>query len=219
MCLCVETIRITDDLMPSPEILALHQERIDRTCRELYGLTDGFCLVAALKAVPVPPVLQNGTVKCRVVYGSSGIVSVEHSPYTPPRIRSLLAVTDDGIDYTYKFCDRTQLAALHERAMAEGCNDALIVRRGLITDTTFCNVAFRVSDSSPEMWHTPAEPLLRGTMREYLIKQGTVVPCDISVTALHNNFYDQVTLFNALNGFGSLTLPVGRIIFRAPYFL
>lgn len=219
MCLCVETIRITDGLMPSSEILTLHQERMNRTCRELYGLTDGFCLAAALKAVPVPPVMRNGTVKCRVVYGSSGIVSVEYSFYTPPVIRSLLAVTDDETDYTYKFCDRTQLAALHERAVAEGCGDALIERRGMVTDTTFCNVAFRVSDSSPEMWHTPAEPLLRGTMREHFIKQGTIVPCNVPVSTLTNGFYDQVALFNALNGFGSLTLPVDRIVFRAPYFL
>lgn len=219
MCLCVETIRITDGLMPSPEILALHQERMNRTCRELYGLTDGFCLATALKAVPVPLGLRNGTVKCRVIYGSSGIKKVEYSRYTPPWIDSLLAVTDDETDYTYKLCDRSRLATLHERAVAEGCGDALIVRRGLVTDTAFCNVAFRVSDSSPEVWHTPAEPLLHGTMREYLIKQGTIVPCDIPVTALRNDFYDRIALFNALNGFGSLTLPVGRIIFRAPYFL
>lgn len=219
MCLCVETIRITDGLMPSPEILTLHQERIDRTCRELYGLTDGFGLVAALKAVPVPPLMRHGTVKCRVVYGPSGIENVEYLPYMPPRIDSLLAVTDDEIDYTYKFCDRSRLAALHERAVAEGCGDALIVRRGLVTDTTICNIAFRQADSSPEMWHTPAEPLLRGTMREYLIKQGTIVPCEIPATAIHNGTYDRAALFNALNGFGSLILPVGRIVFRAPYFL
>lgn len=205
--------------MPSPEILTLHQKRMNRTCRELYGLIDGFCLAAALKTVPVPLGLRNGTVRCRVVYGPLGIVSVEHSPYTPPVIRSLLAVTDDGIDYTYKFCNRSRLAVLHERAVAEGCGDALIVRRGLVTDTTFCNIAFRITGTSPEVWHTPAEPLLRGTMRAYLIKQGTIVPCDIPVTALHNNFYDRVALFNALNGFGSLTLPVGRIIFQSPYFL
>lgn len=219
MCLCVETIRITDGRLPSSEILTLHQERMNRTCRELYGLTDGFCLSAALGAVPVPPVLRHGTVKCRVVYGSSGIKKVEYSLYTPPRIDSLLAVTDDETDYTYKFCDRSRLAALHERAVAEGCGDALIVRRGLVTDTTFCNVAFHMTGKPPEVWHTPAEPLLRGTMRDYLIKQGTIVPCEIPATAIHNGTYDRAVLFNALNGFGSLTLPVGRIVFRAPYFL
>lgn len=205
--------------MPSPEILTLQQERMNRTCRELYRLTDGFCLAAALKAVPVPPLMRHDTVKCRVVYGSSGIKKVEYSPYTPPRVDSLLIVRDDDADYAYKYNDRSQLAALHERAVAEDCGDALIVRRGLVTDTTFCNVAFRMAGTSPEVWHTPAEPLLRGTMREHLIKQGTVVPCDIPVTALHNDFYDQVALFNALNGFGSLTLPVGRIVIPMPYFL
>lgn len=205
--------------MPSPEILTLQQERMNRTCRELYRLTDGFCLAAALRTVPVPPVLRNGAVKCRVIYGPAGIVSVEYLPYAPPQIGSLLTITDDKIEYAYKFCDRSRLTTLHKRAVAEDCGDALIVRRGLVTDTTICNIAFRRADSSPEVWHTPAEPLLRGTMREYLIKQGTVVPCNVPVSTLANGLYDQIALFNALNGFGSLTLPVGRIVFQSPYFL
>lgn len=190
----------------------LHQERMNRTCRELYDLSDGFSLSAALTAATVPPALRSGTVKCRVVYGPSGIKKVEYSPYTPPVIRSLLAVTDDEIDYTCKFCDRSRLTTVHERAAVEGCDDALIVKHGLVTDTTFCNVAFRPAGSGPEAWHTPAEPLLCGTMRERLIKQGTIVPCEIPATAIYDGTYDRVALFNALNDFGSLTLPARQIV-------
>lgn len=212
MCLCVETIRIADGGLPSPEILALHRERIDRTCRELYGLTGGFGPEAALAAVPVPPALRSGVAKCRVVYSPSGIVKVEYQPYVPPRIGSLLAVADDDAEYAYKYCDRSRLTVWHERAVAAGCGDALIVRRGQVTDTTFCNVAFRVAGGSPEVWHTPAEPLLRGTMREYLLRRRTVTVRDIPVSALTDGFYDLAALFNAMNGFGSLILPVGRIM-------
>lgn len=219
MCLCVETIRITDGRLPSPEILTSHQARIERTCRELYGLSDGFSLSDALTEAVVPPALRNGMAKCRVVYGPVGIVSVEYSPYAPPQIGSLLVVTDDEMDYPYKLCDRSRLAMWHDKAVVAGYGDALIVRRGLVTDTTFCNVAFRTTSSAPKVWHTPEEPLLRGTMRERLIRQGTIVPCEIPATAIHNGTYDRAALFNALNDFGSLTLPVGRIIFRAPYFL
>ncbi len=213
MCLCVETIKITDGLLPTPEILALHRERMDRTCRELYGLSAGWDLSAALAGSPVPSELRSGVVKCRIVYGPSGIGQVEYLPYTQPRIASLLAVEDDEIEYGYKYCDRTRLIILHDRAAEAGCSDALVIRQGSVTDTTFCNVAFRVTGSFPELWHTPSEPLLRGTMREYLIKQGTVVPCNIPVSALRSGLYDRIALFNALNGFGSLALPVSRIIF------
>lgn len=219
MCLCVETIKITDGLLPTPEILALHQSRVGHTCRELYGLSAGWDLSAALAGSPVPPELRSGVVKCRIVYGPSGIGKAEYLPYMPPRIASLLAVEDDEIEYGYKYCDRTRLTTLHARAAEAGCSDALIVRRGLVTDTTFCNVAFRVSGPLPEVWHTPSEPLLRGTMRERLIRQGTVVPCEIPAAAIHNGTYDRIALFNAMNDFGSLTLPVSRIARQPSYFL
>lgn len=163
--------------------------------------------------------LCSGTVKCRVVYGPQGIGHVEYRPYTPPRIGSLLAVADDDADYPYKYNDRPRLTAWHGQAAAEGCGDALIIRHGKVTDTTFCNAAFRAAGSSPEVWHTPAEPLLRGTMREYLIKQGTIVPCEMPAAALYNGMYDCAALFNAMNDFGSLLLPASRIVFRPPYFL
>lgn len=219
MCLCVETIRIDDGRLPLPELLALHQGRLNRTCRELYGLSGGPGLAAVLAAYPVPRHLRSGVVKCRVVYGPFGIEKVEYLPYATPQIGSLLAVEDNEIEYAYKFCHRSRLAALHATAVRAGHSDALIIRKGWVTDTTFCNVAFGVAGSSPEVWHTPAEPLLRGTMREYLIKQGTIVPCNIPATALHNGTYDRAALFNAMNGFGSLLLPANRILFRPPYFL
>lgn len=211
MCLCVETIRIVDGCLPRPEILVLHQERVDRTCRELYGYSAGPDLAAVPAACPVPAGLRSGVAKCRVVYGPSGMERVEYSWYVPPVIGSLLAVEDDAIDYAYKFCDRSRLAVWYGRAVAAGYDDALIVRGGLATDTTFCNVAFRLTGSGPEVWHTPAGPLLRGTMREFLIRLGSVVSCDISVENLLNGCYDRIALFNAMNDFGTLVLPVANL--------
>lgn len=197
--------------MPPAEMLALHQERLDRTCRELFGLSAGPELAGVLAAYPVPCHLRSGTVKCRVVYGPSGVDQVEYLPYVTPKIGSLLAVEDNRVEYAYKFCDRSRLSAWHDKAVVAGYDDALIVRGGLVTDTTFCNVAFRLTGSRPEAWHTPAGPLLHGTMRECLIKQGTVVPCDILLESLRSGRYDRAALFNAMNDFGTLVLPADRI--------
>lgn len=194
-------------------MLALHQERFDRTCRELFGISAGPSLAAMLAVCSVPRHLRSGVVKCRVVYGPSGVEKVEYLPYATPKIGSLLAVEDNEIEYVYKFCDRSRLAALHDAAVNAGYGDALIIRKGLVTDTTFCNVAFRLAGSLPEVWHTPVAPLLRGTMREHLIKQGTVVPCDIPLESLRDGRYDRITLFNAMNGFGTLVLPTDRIAY------
>lgn len=189
-------------------MLVLHQERTDRTCRELYGLSAGPDLAEVLVVYPVPARLCSGVVKCRVVYGPSGVEKVEYFKYILPVVGSLLAVEDNTIEYAYKFCDRSRLSAWRDKAVAAGYGDALIVRNGFVTDTTFCNVAFRLAGSFPGLWHTPAVPLLRGTMRECLVKQGAVVPSDISLESLRDGRYDRIALFNAMNDFGTLVFPV-----------
>lgn len=213
MCLCVETIRIADGRWPEAEILHLHQERLARTCRELYGGAEVPDLAAIRRAHPVPEDLHEGVAKCRVVYGAAGVEAVEYSLYTPPRIGSLLAVEAEGFDYGYKYADRRELTYWHERARVAGHGDALLTRDGLVTDTTFCNVAFRRTGGAREAWHTPSSPLLRGTMREWLIKQGTIVPCEIRLENLREGHYSHIALFNAMNDFGSLLLPIDRICY------
>ncbi|WP_300646757.1 aminotransferase class IV [uncultured Rikenella sp.] len=213
MCLCVETIRIADGRWPEAEILHLHQERIARTCRGLYGGAEVPDLTAIRRAHPVPEDLREGVAKCRVVYGVAGGEAVEYSRYTPPRIGSLLAVEVESFDYGYKYADRRELTVWHEQALAKGYGDALLIRDGLVTDTTFCNVAFRVAGGSCELWHTPASPLLRGTMREWLIKRGTIVPREIRLENLRGGHYSHIALFNAMNDFGTLLLPIDRICY------
>lgn len=206
---CVETIRIVDGQLPPSAVWALHQERVARTCRELYGVAP-FDLREALAAPPLPETLRSGTVKCRILYGPTGCTATEYAPYRPPRIGSLLAVVDDSLEYRFKYSDRSSLTAWHERAVAAGCDDALLIRRGEVTDTTFCNVAFRVAES-PSEWHTPAAPLLCGTMRERLLQTGRIVPRKIRLSTLTSGRYDRVALFNTMNDFGSMTLPMQQL--------
>ncbi len=52
----------------------------------------------------------------------------------------------------------------------EGHDDILIIRDGLLTDTSICNVALWNGTS----WITPARPLFSGTMRAYLLDKGLV---------------------------------------------
>ena len=97
------------------------------------------------------------------------------------RIRSLpyasgsfLAIgTCDEIDYSYKSTDRQCLNDLF--AQRAGHDDILIIRDGLLTDTSICNVALWNGTS----WITPARPLLCGTMRAYLLDKGLVQAGDI----------------------------------------
>ncbi len=194
MCRCVETIRLCDgrwdDLSP-------HDRRMDRTRRELFGATEPLSLRRVLtEAVGggCPP----GVVKARVEYDLR-VRSVELLPYRRPEIRSLALVCDDTIDYGYKFCDRSRLDAL--RASVPEADDVLIVRRGLLTDSSFCNIALLREDGR---WITPERPLLAGTMRDRLLESGVLRPGTIPADELHA--YRRIALFNAMNGWGTLCL-------------
>ena len=83
-------------------------------------------------------------------------------------VHSLQLVYSDDIDYTYKSTDREALNRLF--ACRGERDDILIVRRGLLTDTSIANIAlFDGKD-----WFTPKLPLLRGTCRTALIDNGII---------------------------------------------
>jgi 4-amino-4-deoxychorismate lyase len=72
------------------------------------------------------------------------------------------------------------------------CDDILIVKDGYITDTSFSNIVF----FDGEKWVTPARPLLRGTMRESLLKRNLIGEENITVDDL--NKIKEARLINAM---------------------
>jgi len=84
-------------------------------------------------------------------------------------------------------------------------DDILIVRRGLLTDTSIANIAlFDGKD-----WFTPKLPLLRGTCRTALIDSGIIKEKNIRPEELSS--YSFVRLFNAMIKWGALELSTGTI--------
>lgn len=112
-------------------------------------------------------------------------------------------MVQDDIDYRYKQADRRVLDEAF--ALRDTADDVLIVRHGLLTDTSIANIA--LWDGCE--WHTPAQPLLAGTQRRYLLDTGQIKETDIPVASLGN--YRHIRLFNALIPFGEVELPVGQI--------
>ena len=81
----------------------------------------------------------------------------------------------------------------------------IIVRRGLLTDTSIANIAlFDGKD-----WFTPKLPLLRGTCRTALIDNGIIKEKDIRPEELSS--YSFVRLFNAMIKWGALEFSTGTI--------
>lgn len=82
----------------------------------------------------------------------------------------------------------------------------LIVKNGLVTDTSFCNVLF----FNGKHWLTPEQPLLRGTRRAALLDQEQIRTAVIGVEDLH--YFTKVRLINAMIRFEDcLDIPMDKV--------
>lgn len=143
------------------------------------------------------------TFKCRIVY-SENIESVEILPYSVRQINSLHTVICNDIDYSFKYELREKIAELF--TMKGVCDDILIIKNNLVTDTSFANVLF----SDREKFYTPDSPLLKGTMREKLIYEKKVK--EIKITQDDIKRFDFITLINAMIPPGIIKIPVENIV-------
>lgn len=147
----VETIKIKNG-----KALALpyHQARMERTIRRFFpALASEEIKLSSL----ISPKEEMNLYKARVVYGIQGVETIEYAPYKMKEIHSLKVVEDNNIDYTYKSTDRSALNALV--AQKGDCDEIIIVKNGLITDTSFTNLALLMAtDGSPPSIRCSREP-------------------------------------------------------------
>lgn len=185
----VETLRVVDG---EPQAVAAHQERMDRTLARFAPELIGRMRIETDKII-----CGAGVWKARVVYAPSlGLVRYEAAPYQMKIIRTLRFVSCDDIDYSYKRTDRTLLNSLHE--MRGGADDVIIVKNGELTDTSYANLA--IWDGS--RWLTPEQPLLCGTMRSRLIKDGVLTTARLTPGDLSRD--TPIALFNSMIPFGDI---------------
>lgn len=85
-------------------------------------------------------------------------------------------------------------------------DDICIVRDGLLTDASICNIALW----NGSQWITPASPLLPGTMRASLLDTTKIIPGDIRPDDLLD--YSRIRLFNAMIGFGEVELNLNDVL-------
>jgi len=140
----------------------------------------------------LPSHLGNGKWKCRVSYNRN-IEQITFDPYPGRAIKSFKLI-DGGSDINYSHKgDRTALQALYEQR--EDHDDIIILRDEYLTDSYWSNLLF----SQHNRWYTPATPLLRGTMRQYLLDSGIITERIIRRRDIGN--YSMIMPINALNPF------------------
>ncbi len=179
-----------------------HNQRFNRSRRDLLQVHSEVDLREVI-AIPLM-LLPSQVYKCRVLYDIE-IYHVEFVPYFSKKIQSLQLVYVDELEYSYKFADRTDLQSLlQQKGKADG---VLIVKGGLITDTSYANVAL-LKDNQ---WFTPQVPLLEGTKRAQLLEEGILKIATIRPKDLKH--FQKMRLVNALLDWeGGVELEVANIL-------
>lgn len=191
----IESIRLNNGVV---ERLPYHQARVDRTFAQFFPDAAPLSLQDVVTQCPVPAI---GLHKLRLVYDTEW-QDVRISFYQP-RVISSLQLVHAEVDYAFKFKDRSTLTKLLEQR--GDAQEIIIVKDGKITDSSYANLAVRRKDQ----WVTPAEPLLPGTMRQFLLDQKIlelehITPADLSR-------YNEVKLINALLEFDAPPISVQHI--------
>jgi len=199
MSLLVETIRTEDGKLLN---VVFHNERMIRSLYEIFGLKKEIDLE---KHITVPLTAKNGIFKCRVEYDDK-TTKIEFLPYIIRSVRSLKLIMDDNISYPCKYIKRDNIQRLME--MRGNCDDILIIKKGMVTDSSYANVVFRDLNGN---WVTPSTYLLPGTRRASLLQRGLIN--ETIITYRDINKYTEVKLINAMIGIDdTIGIPVGNIV-------
>lgn len=197
MCRFIESIKLQDGDFKR---LELHQARIRKAFEAFYPNEKVFDLAEFLSQSDFPT--EKGIFKCRIVYDAE-IRQLEFSQYIMRPINSLRLVETEIESLPYKLEDRS----LYNEAFAQrnDSDDVLLVKSGLLTDTSYCNIALFNGNN----WFTPRIPLLYGVNRAEFLNKGKLIEKDIKVLELRD--YQKIALFNAMIEFGELMLEIDKV--------
>ena len=182
----IETLLITDKI----NNLKYHNERMNKTREYFFG-------EKSLNLENFIEIKNNKRV--RVVYNKD-ILKVEYFDLKPREFKTFKIIHSD-MEYNFKYENRDELNKLK----VKGFDEVIIVKDGYVCDTTISNLAFW----NGQEWHTPKNPLLKGTKRAELLENGFLKEKDIRVEEIKN--YKKFAMLNAIIGF--YEVGVGKVEF------
>ncbi|MEI9921235.1 MAG: aminotransferase class IV [Bacteroidota bacterium] len=179
----IETIRFAEGRAQN---LQYHLGRMDDSSQAIFGDTLHWKPKYVLRDLVLP---ADVVYKVRIVYDLNSH-TLTHEPYTIRPVRSLKLVTNNDIVYDHKFENRNAFEQLLKSK--EDCDEILIVKNGMITDTSYSNIIFKKDDR----WFTPGTFLLNGTMRQYLLDNKKISAAPITIDNIRN--FSHFKLINAM---------------------
>lgn len=193
----LETIRIVNN---SPWNLEYHNSRFNNSRMDLYGINDSIDIGEYISCGGLDSRI---IYKCRIIYDEK-IRTVEFIPYLPKEVNALKIVHSNTIDYSYKYADRNSLEEM--LGMKGECDEILIVKKNLLTDVSYGNIAL----FNGKEWHTPATPLLKGTMRQRLVDNEILLERDIDYRDLKD--YSKISIINSMLDLDTCIIKVENVI-------
>lgn len=165
-----------------------HQKRFDASRSACFFADEKISLSAILLSKNFP---KTGLFRCRAVYGKQ-IERVEFLPYKIRQPLKIGLVEAPEIEYDFKWEDRAAFVEL--LTQRPDCQEVIITKNGLLTDSTVANLAF----FDGKNWLTPASFLLPGTRRKLLLDEGILREEMIFRNDLR--LFKKVALLNAMRG-------------------
>jgi len=196
MCQFIESIKLMDGKLFR---LELHQQRMNLIFDSFYPFEPKIDLSQLLHSENFP---LEGFYKCRIVFDTKHR-SIEFLPYKIPEINTLKIVEIDLPAVFYKSADREKINEAYK--LRANCDDILMIRNNLITDSSYCNIA--VFDG--EKWLSPKTPLIYGVQRMELLRKQKISEKDIRIDSIYS--YQSICLFNAMIEFGEIVFNTTNI--------
>ena len=198
----IETIGAFDGKLPQ---LNFHQSRLNRTQLAHFGYAKENVInlseLLSQHTIPTAPI-----VKIRVLYDRA-IQSVTVEPYDYKEIYQFFLRSANGIDYRFKYADRTFFD--EAKAALDKDSEVIFVRDNEITDTSIHNILFFDNGR----WVTPEHPLLNGVERAQLLSLGTIQKKQITLSDVKKGRYSKFRLVNALTPFeAARDFPLSAIV-------
>lgn len=189
----LETVKVVNGEYLNIEF---HQWRVNWS-REKLNFQDRLTL-----DLPIPP--KSGVYRARILY-SKEIEEIQFIPYQTKEVKTLSLAYDNSLDYSLKYENRDEIERLKSKYLKDS-DDILIIKNGLITDTSIANIAL----FDGENWITPKRPLLKGTTRERLLREKKIIERDIEALKIFN--FKKIALMNALMGFYEIDIGETTVI-------
>ncbi|SKB99930.1 4-amino-4-deoxychorismate lyase [Soonwooa buanensis] len=192
----IESIKVEDQKIFLAE---LHQQRIIET----FSHFEKDCRIDVLEVFENLNHDEDGLYKFRLVYDLENNIKTQMLPYAISEIEDFELVTDDNLNYQFKYFDRKNFDHLKQKSQAD---EVIILQNGNVTDTCFSNLLF-LKDKT---WYTPETYLLNGVQRQHLLKQNQIKSTAISVDNILE--FSHFQIINALNDFDeNFIYPISKI--------